>query len=1177
MPALAQRSGAVKDADFRGAITIGLGWKDHSQCATGGRSHAVCPGAIVAQVRPRDLARGRPCGRWHLEDPSSGRSGAPLLAAGTLLAGRFRIVARLGEGAIGEVYEAADLELEEQVAVKVLRPGIARDGEVLQRFKREIQLARKVTHPNVCRTFELFHHGPPDDSGLTFVTMELLRGESLEERLLRAGRLAPAEALALLGNMADGLHAAHLAGVVHRDFKSGNVMLVPSPEGTRAVVTDFGLAWSHSVSVAVTRTGTLVGSPAYMAPEQVRGEAVSPATDVYALGLVLYEMVTGSLPFSADTAIATAIKRLREPPTLPRVHAPDLDRAWEAVILRCLEADPAARFATAPEVVLALLAPQAPRRASLQPPGAVPMRQTGPSRRGGFPVAQLSVAAVAVLFALAVAGWLARDRLFPRAGPPPSPPVAPAPAPRPAVAVLGFENLSRNPGFAYVESALVRMLPAELAVGERLRLVPGEQVDRARRDLGLAGSPSFARDTLERLRARLGADYVVTGSYLAGPRKGQGRIRCDVTVQDVRSGEIVASFTQEVAEESLLDLIDGLGVRLRQGLGVDGLSPAEQQAALAARPASPRAARLYAEGLEKLSRFETLPAAHALEEARDADPGNPLIRADLAAAWSALGYQARAEEAAQGALDRAAGLGFEPHRRVEARLWETRRQWGRAAALYRELWRRLPDDLETGLDLARVQIQGGEFAAALATTERLRGRTPRPPQNDDPRIDCAEAEAALRHADLARGIAAAGRALRKGEAQGAPLVIARALFFQGTGLRLLGRLPEARAAAERAGALFRKAGDLASVAQTLNTVGSVQQQQGDLAGAGRTFDEIIAIGNTIGSDELRGLGLTNQGVLLSNHGDLSGARQRYMDALAIFRAAGSKVREAMTLGNLARVQQRLGERAAARTLYEDQAATFQEIGDRSSEARVLANLADLLIEEGDLAPATAHADRALALHQEIGEASGVAEARGVQGQILALRGDLPGAERELTAAADGLDALGSRLAAARRRIELAQVLVDAGRPAEAEGMTQQALASMGRAPAAEDEVAARSVRAAAALVRGNDDVATAEIRRTAEALGACENRAVRLRAVIVKARVHAAAGREEEAFLDLRAAQAEAERMGLRPLALEARLARGQLEGAGGRADLAAVAREAAAAGLGNLARRAQAGLARAK
>src|SRR6185436_19769907 len=288
-------------------------------------------------------------------------------------------------------------------------------------------------------------------------------------------------------------------------------------------------------------------------------------------------------------------------------------------------------------------------------------------------------------------------------------------------------------------------LPSELAAGERLRLIPGEQVSRARRELGLTGGMDLAPETLALLRSRLGADFVITGSYLAG-RRGE-RIRCVVAIQDARSGKSVASLRQEGTEEGLLDLIDALGMQLRDHLRVGDLSAAEQLAMRTALPASVRAARLHAEGLESLSRFETLAAKDLLEQASAADPENALIRSDLAAAWRALGWEGRAEEAAREAVRLSSGLGDEPRLRVEARYAETTWQWDRAAAIYRELWTRFPDDLEYGLDLARAQIQKGDARLALASTvERLRASPG--PSRDDPRIDLIEAEAALNVGEL---------------------------------------------------------------------------------------------------------------------------------------------------------------------------------------------------------------------------------------------------------------------------------------------------------------------------------------------------------------------------------------------------------------------------------------------
>jgi tetratricopeptide (TPR) repeat protein len=283
---------------------------------------------------------------------------APRFRVGDRVAGRFRVRRFLGQGGMAQVYEAEDLELGQSVAIKALRSDLARDSPAAKLLKTEVLLARRVTHPNVCRIFDVFHHpatgGDSASGDLWIVAMELLRGETLAARL-RRGPLTSEEALPLVRQMAEGLAAAHAAGVAHLDLKSANVILVPEREGTRAVLTDFGLARSTDLPDATTWSKPSPrGTPAYMAPEQVSGGPVSAAADLYALGVVLYEMVTGRLPFRGETPRATAEKRLTERPLSPRTYAPELDPRWEQAILRCLERNPQRRFSSALDLAAAL-------------------------------------------------------------------------------------------------------------------------------------------------------------------------------------------------------------------------------------------------------------------------------------------------------------------------------------------------------------------------------------------------------------------------------------------------------------------------------------------------------------------------------------------------------------------------------------------------------------------------------------------------------------------------------------------------------------------------------------------------------------------------------------------------------------------------------------------------------
>ena len=289
-----------------------------------------------------------------LEDPVVSPEHA--LPADAVIDGRYRIETLLGRGGMGEVYRAHDEFVDEPIALKTLRRELGDNAGFVRRFRREVQLARKVTHPNVCRVFEVGIHPQDDGRQIHFFTMEFLDGETLAARIVREGRLSITAAYPLVVQMAEGLDAAHQAGIVHRDFKSANVMLC----GDRAVITDFGLARVDIARPAseamgtITVSGQVAGTVAYMSPEQLSGQPLTTATDIYSLGIVLFEMVTGRLPFDDQHIIRSAMERATDAAPAIRSLAPELDARWMWTITRCLERDPAKRFSSARNLAGAL-------------------------------------------------------------------------------------------------------------------------------------------------------------------------------------------------------------------------------------------------------------------------------------------------------------------------------------------------------------------------------------------------------------------------------------------------------------------------------------------------------------------------------------------------------------------------------------------------------------------------------------------------------------------------------------------------------------------------------------------------------------------------------------------------------------------------------------------------------
>ncbi len=775
------------------------------------------------------------------------RTSAPRVPSGMrleeaeVLAGRFRIVRFIGRGGMGDVYEAEDLELGERVALKTVRAEIAHLEGAIERFRREIHLARKVTHENVCRIYDVFRHRPDGAAGgqgeITFFSMELLDGETLEKRLRDGGRMTPATALPIVRQMAGGLTAAHRAGVIHRDFKPANIMLVAASGEMRAVITDFGLARTYEEGEGLTLRGDILGTPSYMAPEQVTGGEVTVATDVYALGCVLYEMVTGAPPFVGTNSFSTAFKRLQEDPRPPQQHVPGLDPAWDAAILRCLERAPAERFAQARDVAAALGGEQfapGPRRKRLfqrramvaagavallgalvfltvagtrwlRPAGsgagkrgaAAPIADWlhGPEElyaEGAKALAKLDGARAQELFEKAVAArhdyWLAHSGLAI------------------ALAELGHDKRAADEAKMAFDHAASLPREAQLLVTARYWQVTGHW-DKA--------APSY-----EELR-RSFPDQVRYGLGLAAALSNSGRGK--------EALQLVASLKGQPAAADAaapLDLAEAEAARSLSDF------PHQTEAARRARQEAERdgddllvARALFLEALSLTKRRDNQGALAVFKKAEAiyAEAGNQRSLAQVLGGTAVVLYYqgnlAMAREKAQEALDSFKELGD---------LRSESRQLDLLAAIEG--------------DQGNVAAAESRFTQAVATYRQLGDRG-------------HEAQAT---GNLGRAFTNEGKS-----------AAAEARFLQAL-------------------ALYRQLQDRGGEAQQLFNLAQARMNQLDLVQAGVYVEQALSIATAIDDQTLRADALVTQGELAASRGNVAAARASYEEALTQYRSLGAK-------------------------------------------------------------------------------------------------------------------------------------------------------------------------------------------------------------------------------------------------------------------------------------------------
>ena len=1029
----------------------------------------------------------------------------------------YRIEEKIGAGGMGVVYRAHDEQLDRDVAIKVLPSRSLADETTQKRFRREALSLARLNHPNVATVHEF---GTQD--GIDFLVTEYISGIALDARLA-AGPLPVAEVFRLGLQMAQGLAAAHQQGIVHRDLKPGNLRLT---RDGRLKILDFGLAQfmpqpsDLGLTVTVTKSQETTGTLPYMAPEQLRGEGADARCDVWAAGAVLYEMATGRRPFpqtNAPLLIDAILNRPFEPAS--RLN-PEVPPVLDEVIRKALAKDPSQRYQTGGELAVALELPVSTGTAPVFPAPA-------PAKRAK---SYLASALIVALLAVASAAYLFVHRKKDAGSAPPTA------IRRRSIAVLGFKNLSGSPEKSWLSTALSELMTTELSQGDELRTIPGESVAQMRMSLAIPDADSYSQQTLNRIRQNLGSDDVVVGSYLP---LGNGVLRLDLRMQDALAGETLATVSEKGNESEIDTLVGKAGAKLRAKLGIAALSDQQSAVVRTSLPSNPEAARLYAEGLQKLRLFDALAARDLLEKSVALDPGHAPAHSALAQAWATLGYDDKARVQAKRALELSLSFSREERLLIEGRAHEILAEQPAAIENYRALWQFFPDRVDYGLLLIRAQINAGRGNDAESTLSDIR-KLP-VSEADAARIDLSDGNIAMSQSDFKRQQSSADRAANRGRAVGASLLVAEALQLEAIACERMGQSDKSIQLAAQARELFSSAGYRQGAARTLLMTADVLFDQGDFEGARKKVEEALPVFQEIGAQKSIRASRERIGNILYQQGKLQEAKTYYDQALRFDQSVHDPTSLASDYGNIANALDGLGDLTGALKMQQQALAAFNELGDRRGSSATLNNLGNLSLEMGNPDAAKKYFDQALSLAQEITYRGGQPYPMSGLGDVLVVRGDLAGARKQYEQALAICEEIKDEDFAAQIHTALAFVALQERRFSDGEALARQSAAVFDKTNSTSSSAWAHALLARNLLSAGNlaeaRGAAAKAVARSRQAAGETP----RFEATLADSRVQAKSGKAAEARQQLESMVSTTHKHGYRLYELQARLALGEI------------------------------------
>jgi len=598
------------------------------------------------------------------------------LTTGSTFAGRYQIIEELGKGGMGKVYKAQDTDLKEKVAIKLLRPEIARDKKTIERFRNELKFARKIRHKNVCQMYDL-----NKEKGLHYITMEYVDGKDLKSMIRMMGQLSSGKTIFIAKQVCEGLVEAHRLGVIHRDLKPQNIMV---DENGNARIMDFGIARSLKTK-GITAAGVMIGTPEYMSPEQVEGKEVDQRSDIYSLGVILYEMVTGRVPFEGDTPFTIGVKHKSEEPKDPKELNTQLPEDLNLVILRCLEKDKEKRYQSAGEVRAELT------RIEKGIPTTeieIPKRKPITSREitVTFGLKKLFIPAIIVvaLIIAAIAIW----QLLPK-----KEAIPVVPSDKPSLAVMYFENNTGDESLDIWRSALSDLLISDLSQSKYIRVLPRDRLFSILDQLNLLESKRYSSENLKEVATRGGASHILQGILT----KAGENFRINTTLQESGTLEIIGSdMVEGKGEESFHTIVDELTRRIKANfkLSSEEIASDIDREVGKITTGSPEAYKYYSEARKYHARYENREAIKLYERAVAFDPEFAMAYRGMAAAYSNLGYMLKYNEYIQKAFEFSDRVSERERYQIQGNFYnQTEKTLDKAIEAYNKLIKLYPEDL----------------------------------------------------------------------------------------------------------------------------------------------------------------------------------------------------------------------------------------------------------------------------------------------------------------------------------------------------------------------------------------------------------------------------------------------------------------------------------------------------